>query len=184
MILCLRHLVLSLASSIIFSSISQAQETSSCIYTEHTAANATGFAEVAEFQPFIQTPVVHNSIWTISTAINEVQDFESNSYVVEQSFWSDTSPLISTSPADLPYMGCIILLTGFSSPKISTGTNSSDSCNGVFDTSCYDAILDIIDEFIMDNTAPSIPNVCQTIIATPPAQCKNYAWTALSATCK
>jgi hypothetical protein len=86
MILCFRHLVLSLTSSIIFSSILQAQRTSSCIYTEHTAANATGFVEVAGFQPFIQTPVVQNSAWTISTAINEVQDFESNSYVVEQSF--------------------------------------------------------------------------------------------------
>jgi hypothetical protein len=86
MILCFRHLVLSLTSSIIFSSILQAQRTSSCIYTEHTAANATGFVEVAGFQPFIQTPVVQNSAWTISTAINEVQDFESNSYIVEQSF--------------------------------------------------------------------------------------------------
>jgi hypothetical protein len=142
MILCFRRLVLSLTSSIIFSSISQAQGNSSCIDTEHTAANGTGFVEVAGFKPFIQTPVVQNSTWMISTAINEVQDSESNSYVVEQSFWLDTNPLITTSPADLPYLGCAILLTGFSSPKISTGTSSSDSCNGVFDTSCYDVTID------------------------------------------
>jgi len=167
------------ASILILSSIAQAQE---CADTEHTLNNATGSILIPGFQPFISTPpdvLLENDTWTVNTGISAIPDASTNSYNVEQSFWLETAPPIDTAPADLPYTGCAILLTGFKSPRISTGTNRTDSCNGVFDTSCYNAIISTINTFALENTASTIPNVCNTIIATPPAQCKDYAWTSV-----
>jgi hypothetical protein len=164
--------------------ISGAQTANSCISNQPTTANATSSIGIAGFQPFIDTPLVQNSTWTISTAIDEVQDFESNNYIIEQSFWLDAQPPITTSAADLPYTGCAVLLTGFSSPRISTGTNSTNSCDGVFDTACYNAIVGAVQTFILEEAPGSIENVCQTMTAleTPPSLCENYAWTATTAT--
>jgi hypothetical protein len=171
---------------VLFSCSSNAQGASSCASTEHTAGNATGTIQIPGFQPFIDTPSVQNSTWTISTGIKEIQDLNSNSYVLEQSFWLDAQPLIDTSAADLPYTGCAVLLTGFSNPKRSIGTNSSNSCDGVFDTACYNAIMDTVNTFILEDSPGSIENVCQTmsILKTAPSACKKYAWTSTTSTRK
>lgn len=167
------------------SNIAQAQgATSSCVDTDFDTVNATGSVQVAGFQPFISRPPVQNSTWTISTAIKEVQSFDANSSVIEQTFWLDTDPLGTTSATDLPYSGCAILLTGFSSPRTSTGTNDSNTCDGVFDTACYNAILIAVSIFELENSVSSIANVCQTILATPPSQCNGYAWSGVFSTRK
>ena len=181
---CLQRGVVFALTTVLFSTFSKAQNASYCVSTEHTAANATGSLEIAGFQPFIDTHIVQNSTWTISTGINQIEDLNSNSYYVEQHFWLDTQPVINTSPADLPYTGCALLLTGFSSPRISTGTNSSNSCNGVFDTDCYNAIVGTVDTFLLESIPGSIEDVCQLLLVTPPSQCKNYAWTTTTATRK
>jgi hypothetical protein len=154
-----------------------------------SAANATGSIKIPGFQPFIAAPAVQNSTWTVSTTINQVQNFQDNNNFILQDFWLETDPPINTAPADLPYTGCAILLSEFSGPRISTGTNDSNSCDGVFDTSCYNAITGTVNDFLLERSPSgspftNIPDICQSLLATPPTQCKKYAWNAVSSTRK
>ena len=143
----------------LFSRSANAQRASSCLSTEPIGAITTGSIQIPSFQPFIDTHSSQNSTWTISIGINEVQDFSSNSYVVEQTFWLDAQSSMDTSAAALPYTGCAILLNDFSTPRISIGTNSPNSCEGVFNTPCYNAILDVVNTFILEEEPRSIENV-------------------------
>lgn len=88
-----------------------------CADVEHATANATGSIQIPGFQPFIAIPLVQNSTWTISTGIHSYPDSTTDSYNIEQHFWLETDPPINTSPGDLPYTGCTILLTYFKSPR-------------------------------------------------------------------
>ncbi|TVY73296.1 hypothetical protein LSUE1_G009065 [Lachnellula suecica] len=180
---CLHHNIRSLVAAFIFSSLAQAQDTSSCLYTEHNAANSTGSILIPGFEPLCPSPSTQNSTWTISTAINQNPDPASNSYSVEQTFWLDASPSIDTSPANLSYTGCAILLTGFSSPRISKGNDVPNGCGGVFSSDCYNAITETIDTFLFEHLPlTDISTICNSIIATPPTQCKDYAWKSVTAT--
>ncbi|CAG8952865.1 hypothetical protein HYFRA_00007579 [Hymenoscyphus fraxineus] len=152
-----------------------------CEYREHSLANATGAISIPGFQPFIKTAGLTNSTWVLSTALNQRRNVEGNSYVIDQSFHLASVPRIEQSPEDLPYTGCAILLKGFAKPRISTGTNETNSCYGVIDTACSDAIISTINSQLLEGVA-SRPNICPDIIATPPEQCKNYPWTAVAAT--
>jgi hypothetical protein len=71
----------------------------------------------------------------VSTAITEIPHFEaSNASTVAQTFWLNSDPPLNISAASLPFLGCFIVLDGFSKPLISTGTND----NG---TSSYKGVL-------------------------------------------
>ena len=123
--------------------------------------------------------MIENNAWTISTAIPQSLLPTTNTATIQQDFWLNTDPLVTSNLTDLPYLGCAFLLQGFEHEPISTGTNDSTSCNGVFDNDCYNAMKSVATYSArMFNThVASIVPVCQDIgqaITSPrPPQCKN-----------
>lgn len=154
-----------------------------CEYPEHSLANATGSISIPGFQPFINTAGLTNSTWVLSTALNQRRNEQSNSYVIDQSFHLSSVPRIDDLPDALPYTGCAILLKGFAKPlkEKTGGMNSTDSCEGVLESACEDAIISTINSQLLEGAATRT-NICQNIIAKPPEQCKKTIWTAVAAT--
>ncbi|KAG9234754.1 hypothetical protein BJ875DRAFT_295030 [Amylocarpus encephaloides] len=147
-----------------------------CKYNEHSAANASLTFTIPAFQPF------STGRWLLSTALNQRQNAASFNYFMEQSFYLTTVPAITTPPAEIPYTGCAILLRGFKSPPKSTGTNGTNSCEGVFDAACQAAISSSINTQLLQGSPQTNPNICQSILASPPKECKDSAWSVVSST--
>lgn len=135
------------------------------------------------FQPFINAASLTNSTWFISTSIK--QEISADTYTIEQDFSLDSRPFISASPEDLPYTGCAILLTGFPANRTSSNANNrTESCNGLLDEDCRSAITRNINSLIGRRTLQFTPDPCETIISSPPSQCKGFAWSGVKSTSK
>jgi hypothetical protein len=156
-----------------------------CEYFEHSAANASFSITIPGFQPFINATGLKNNTWIISTALSQKKNIECDSYVMDQRFY--LSDYVSRRPnkllpSELPYTGCAILLKGFASTQLSTGTqNATDSCKGVLDSACTNAILSTINMQILQG-ALNNDDVCKTILTDSPAECEKNPWTAKATT--
>lgn len=143
----------------------------SCESSAFTNVNATGSVTFGGF-PAPNSSNIND--WTISTAITQTLHFAANTSSTEQTYWVNTNPVIETKLNDLPYWGCLILLEEFQKPLVSTGTNYSTTCDGIFSTDCYSAIADLVNwaAFRQDYDQP-IAGACQAIASTPPPrQCE------------
>ena len=180
------HCTLSLASIIIlFLSLSIMSVAADCGSPVFSAVNATGSVEFPGFVFGQSKPPTENNTWTISTAIAESLLPMTNTTKTQQDFWLNTNPLVTSNLTDLPYWGCVFLLQDFKQEPISNGTDGSTSCNGVFDSGCYNAITSVATStaWLLDDNAASIVQVCQDIgkelISPIPWQCKKSPWSSL-----
>jgi hypothetical protein len=146
----------------------------SCESSSFTNVNATGSVTFGGFPASNSSNI---NTWTISTAITQTRDFAANTSSTDQTFWLNTSPVIETKLNDLPYWGCLILLEGFQKPLVSTRTNYSTTCDGIFSTDCYSATVDLVSlAAFQQDYNQSIAGACQAIASTsPPRQCKGKA---------
>ena len=111
--------------------------------TAFDTVNATGSVRLPGFEFRQPDPTIENNTWTISTALTESTLTATNTTEIQQDFWLNTNPVVTSNLTDLPYLGCTFLLQGFEHEPISTGTNDSTSCNGVIDDECYNAITSV-----------------------------------------
>jgi hypothetical protein len=179
------HRTFSRASTFIFflssSIMSVAVE---CGNTVFNAVNATGSIQFPGFDFRQSEPTLENNTWRVSTAVAESLSMTTNTTETQQDFWLNTNPLVTSNLTNLPYWGCMFLLQGFKQEPISTGTNDSTSCNGVFDSDCYNAITSVATSsaWKFNTNVASIVPVCQDIgqaITSPiPPQCKKSPWSS------
>lgn len=154
-----------------------------CNYPDHRTVNASGIVPLPGFQPFINAAGLTNSTWFISTSIKQERSFDT--YSIEQDFWLDSRPFIAASPEELPYTGCAILLTGFPANRTSSNPNNkTESCNGLLDEDCRSAITGTINSLIGRRTPQFTPDPCESIISTPPSQCKGFSWSGVKSASK
>lgn len=185
--LLLNH-IFSLASTFIYTLSSSTMSIAvECGNNVFNAVNATGSVQFPGFQFRQSEPTLENYTWRISTAVTESllkMTNTTNTTKTQQDFWLNTNPLVTSNLTDLPYWGCIFLLQGFKQELISTGTNGSASCNGVFDSDCYDAITSVATSSAWKfntNVASIVPigrDIRQAITSSIPSQCKNSPWTS------
>jgi hypothetical protein len=113
----------------------------SCDNPQFDTANATGSIRFAGFPP---PNTIENNTCTLSTAVKEFRTFLPTLSHVEQTFRLNTDPMTDTNLTGLSYWGCMILLEGFDQPPISSMTNGTNTCDGVFSNDCYNAIISTI----------------------------------------
>jgi hypothetical protein len=124
-------------------------------------------------------PTIKNNTWTISTALTQSLLTTNNTSTIQQDFWLNMDPLVTSNLTYLPYWGGAFVLQGFEQEPISTGMNGSTSCNGVFDNDCYNAITSVATSRAskFNTNVASIVLICQDIgqaISSPRrSQCKN-----------
>lgn len=151
----------------------------SCFDEDFVAVNATGSVQIAGLQPKVNGKSETTGNWTISTAVKEILVPEHNSSHVLQRFWVDTDPPVDVPSAELTYTGCAFVLQGISSSKKLVGNNAGNSCQGVFDTACYNAIVDDISSNTSSYAAVGEPDICaslSSVLLNPPSECKNSEW--------
>ena len=161
-----------------------------CGNTAFDTVNATGSVQFPGFQFRQSEPTIKNNTWTISTALTQSLLATTNTTTIQQDFWLNTDPLVTSNLTNLPYWGCAVLLQGFEQEPLSTGTNDSTSCNGVFDNERYNAITAVATSsaWKLNTNVASIVPVCQDIgqaTTSPiPVQCKTSPWSSFLQTGK
>jgi hypothetical protein len=176
------HRTFTLASTFIFFLSSSIMSVAvDCGNPVFNAVNATGSVQFPGFEFRQSEPTIENNTWKISTAVTELLSTTTNTTEIQQDFWLNTNLPVTSNLTDLPYWGCVFLLQGFKQELISSGTNDSTSCNGVFDSDCY-AITSVATSsaWKFNTNVASIVPVCQDIgqaITSPIlSQCKNSPW--------
>jgi hypothetical protein len=156
---------------------------SPCYDSRFSAANATGSVQI----PALETTNVTNSTWTVSTAVKEILVSELNNSFIVQKWSLDTTPVITTSPSQLSFTGCAFLLDLNSPSKTLLGSTDGNTCSGVFDNDCYNAILEVVNSNVSMFAANDINSVCSSmssVLASIPSQCKKSEWGEIMATRK
>jgi hypothetical protein len=179
------HRTFTLASTFIFFLSSSIMSVAvDCGNTIFNTVNATGSVQFPGFEFRQSEPTIENNTWRISTAVTESLSTTTNTTETQQDFWLNTNPPVTSNLTDLPYWGCVFLLQGFKQEPISNGTNDSSSCNGVFDSDCYNTITSVATSsaWKFNTNVASIAPVCRDIgqaITSPiPSQCKNSPWSS------
>ena len=180
------HRTSTLASIVIFFLSSSITSVAiDCGNSVYNAVNATGSVQFPGFEFRQSEPTIENNTWRISTAVTESLLTTTNTTETQQDFWLSTNPLVTSNLTDLPYWGCVFLLQGFKQEPMSSGTNDSTSCNGVFDSDCYNAITSVATSsaWKFNTNVASIVPVCRDIgqaITSPiPSQCQNSPWSSI-----
>ena len=141
----------------------RAQTTNTSCFDEDLAAvNVTGSVQIAGLQPKVKGESETAGNWTISMAVKEILVPEDNTYVLQR-FWLDTDPPVDIPATELNYTGCAFVLQGISPSKKLVGNNAGNSCQGVFDTACYNAIVDDISSNASSYAAVGEPNICASL---------------------
>jgi hypothetical protein len=179
------HRTFTLASTFIFFLSSSIMSVAAdCGNPVFNAVNATGSVRFPGFEFRQSEPTIENNTWRISTAVTESLSTTTNTTETQQEFWLNTNPPVTSNLTDLPYWGCVFLLQGFKQEPISSGMNDSTSCNGVFDSDCYNAITSVATSsaWKFNTNVASIVPVCgdigQAITSPIPSQCKNSPWSS------
>lgn len=157
-----------------------AQQDPACTDPDFSSYNATGSVTFDGFQP---PELGINSTWTISTAIVDKPDPSTNTAVMLQTFWLDSTPFVDLSSTDMPLTGCVIALAESGNPASSDPTGDN-TCSGVLASSCQQAIIDQVNNVSLSNSGngPSNNVTCADYLSIVPDECSssNDAWSILS----
>lgn len=160
---------------------------SSCFDDGFVAVNATGSVQIPGLQPYNQGEPTTNDTWKISTAVKEILVPALNTSFIRQKFWLDTSPTVDISAADINYTGCAFLLQGTSQSKRPIENSENNTCQGIFDPACYNAIVDAVTSNVSTYAyGNASDDVCGNLLLdlNPPSECKNSQWDSVVSTRK
>lgn len=152
-------------------SVNAANKPRSCSNDLFSAMNATGSTRF----PGLLPNGTANETWTLNTGVEVLP----GTSLFDQYFWLDTDPTIDIPPLQLPVNGCAkAIQVQTHGPLLVdniTTTNSSqyNSCAGVFEQDCYNAILDTLNSEMTALMASGTSPTCTGLLSSWPAQCMN-----------
>jgi hypothetical protein len=149
-----------------------------CYDGDFATVNVAASVEINGMQP--QDPLDGSAAehYIVSTAVKEVINVTENTSVVKQTFWIKVDPIITTSPADLPFAGCAFLLQAAPGSSLVGGNGCDTQCQGVLPNGCIQTILDIIQSNVTAMSQAALNDdihTCPTlseILRIPPPECK------------
>ena len=152
---------------------------SSCFDDDFVAVNATGSVQIPGLPTYNQDESTTNDTWKISTAVKEILVPALNISFIRQKFWLDTSPTVDISAANTNYTGCAFLLQGTSQSNKPIENSENNTCQGIFDPACYNAIADALTSNVSTYAyGNESDDVCGNLVLNlnPPSECKNSQW--------